>query len=219
MRLVSALLMATVLLWSTTSSALVLCARPRADGTYNSSIKVRNTCKGSETQLDPVALGLQGPPGPGGGAHLKDTNGLDIGHLMGPDQVTVSVGGVDTLAFVDRDGFTPIGTLYFTSLDCTGQGLVHSSLNGVLPICWSDGTTAWVVPRSGASLTTNNSERRLSREFVSQAGCDTFFGAGNSTFTAPNGCCLSQLSTQELASPASTGALPSVVPPFSVALP
>jgi hypothetical protein len=46
--------------------AVMLCARPRTDGTYNATVKIRELCKLSEHQLDPVALGLQGPPGPQG---------------------------------------------------------------------------------------------------------------------------------------------------------
>ena len=46
--------------------AVVFCARPRFDGTFSAGVKVREACKPRETQLDPVALGLQGPPGPQG---------------------------------------------------------------------------------------------------------------------------------------------------------
>lgn len=42
------------------ADAAVLCA-PRSG-----AVSVREACKSTETQLDPVALGLQGPPGPKG---------------------------------------------------------------------------------------------------------------------------------------------------------
>jgi hypothetical protein len=45
--------------WSTTSAA-VLCKTP------SESVKVRDICKPREVQLDPTALGLQGPTGPQG---------------------------------------------------------------------------------------------------------------------------------------------------------
>src|SRR5262245_52071984 len=48
------------------SCAAVLCARARPDGTFNTTIKLRASCHAPETQLDPVALGLQGPPGASG---------------------------------------------------------------------------------------------------------------------------------------------------------
>lgn len=47
---------------SSRAEALVLCAPKDGEG----SVKVREACKKNETQLDPVALGLQGPPGPKG---------------------------------------------------------------------------------------------------------------------------------------------------------
>src|SRR5436309_15499506 len=47
--------------WSTTLAA-VLCK------TRSESVKVRDTCKPREVQLDPIALGLQGPTGPTGPA-------------------------------------------------------------------------------------------------------------------------------------------------------
>jgi hypothetical protein len=44
---------------SASANAAVLCANP------SESVFVRLQCKGNEIQLDPVALGLVGPPGPG----------------------------------------------------------------------------------------------------------------------------------------------------------
>jgi hypothetical protein len=42
------------------ADAIVLCAKPDNDGTFNTNVKIRTTaCKQSETQLDPGALGLQ----------------------------------------------------------------------------------------------------------------------------------------------------------------
>src|SRR5690242_11485519 len=43
-----------------TASAKVLCARP------SGTLKIRDACRSRETLVDPVALGLQGPPGPPG---------------------------------------------------------------------------------------------------------------------------------------------------------
>lgn len=52
-------------------SAVALCAKQRSDGTFNSSVRIREACKAREAQLDPPALVLQGsdgPPGPVGKA-------------------------------------------------------------------------------------------------------------------------------------------------------
>jgi hypothetical protein len=59
-----AILAATVLsAAASVASGVVLCAKQRADGTFNSSVKIREACQGRETELDPAALGLQGPAG------------------------------------------------------------------------------------------------------------------------------------------------------------
>ena len=53
------------------ADAIVLCAKPDNGGTFNTNVKIRTTaCKPSETQLDPGALGLQGPTGPTGARGL-----------------------------------------------------------------------------------------------------------------------------------------------------
>jgi hypothetical protein len=54
---------AAAMLVATSAEAVVLCAKPRSDSTYNTSVKIRESCKTGETQLDPAALGLQGPQG------------------------------------------------------------------------------------------------------------------------------------------------------------
>ena len=51
------------------ASAAVLCK------TSSGLVAVRDACKQGETQLDPVALGLQGPPGPKGDAGAPGTTG------------------------------------------------------------------------------------------------------------------------------------------------
>src|SRR5262245_18022652 len=57
------LLAAVIATWDSRADAVVLCAKPRADGTFSTSVKIREACRTSETRLDPGALGLQGPPG------------------------------------------------------------------------------------------------------------------------------------------------------------
>jgi hypothetical protein len=48
------------------ADAVMLCARPRSDGTFSTSVKIREVCQTRETPLDPLALGLKGPQGPAG---------------------------------------------------------------------------------------------------------------------------------------------------------
>jgi len=62
--------LAALLLVQSTHAA-VLCAKPRPDGTFNASVKIRDVCRAREVQLDPADLeltGEQGPPGPQGTA-------------------------------------------------------------------------------------------------------------------------------------------------------
>jgi hypothetical protein len=130
------------------AEAVVLCAHPRSDGTFNTSVKIRETCKPAETQLDPVALGLQGPPGSQGplgpigpagppgpaGASLvmKDAVGSTVGFFTGfRDASTTSPAAVlrheadgVVLLNVDPTGIEDtsqsIGDRYLTP-DCSGQ--------------------------------------------------------------------------------------------------
>jgi len=51
---------------ASSAEAVVLCAKPRADGTFNSSVKIREACNSNETQLDAAQIGIQGPQGPAG---------------------------------------------------------------------------------------------------------------------------------------------------------
>src|SRR5262245_27421625 len=64
-----------VVVFAMSAESAVFCARRRADGTFNSSVKVRETCKPSEQQLDPVAFGLQGPKGDQGDPGLSGPKG------------------------------------------------------------------------------------------------------------------------------------------------
>jgi hypothetical protein len=68
-----------------------MCGRKTGAGQLapGSTVKLRDACKANEVQVDPVALGLQGPKGnqgdpgapgsAGPGAVLKDANGTIIG--------------------------------------------------------------------------------------------------------------------------------------------
>jgi hypothetical protein len=46
-----------------TAHAVVLCAKPKQDGTFDSAVMIRQSCRSDESQLDPGVLGLQGPKG------------------------------------------------------------------------------------------------------------------------------------------------------------
>src|SRR5687768_5825035 len=44
------------LICASSTHAVVLCARQKADGTYNASVKIRETCRTSEQTLDTAVL-------------------------------------------------------------------------------------------------------------------------------------------------------------------
>jgi hypothetical protein len=58
----------TLLVGIGSAQAVDLCARQRADGTFNTTVKIREVCKSSEVPIDLGALGVEGPPGPQGPA-------------------------------------------------------------------------------------------------------------------------------------------------------
>ena len=59
------IIVATIFVASS-AEAVVLCAKPRSDGTFNTSVKAREACKTGETQFDAAQIGAQGPQGPVG---------------------------------------------------------------------------------------------------------------------------------------------------------
>lgn len=90
----------TVLAAAQIAEAVVLCAMPKKDGTYSTTIKLREVCKPSETHLDPGALGLQGPqgnkgdvgnPGPQGEPGVCECPATTTTTVPGSTTTTVSV--------------------------------------------------------------------------------------------------------------------------------
>ena len=49
---------AVLLLFNATADAAVLCAKRRSDGTFHSTVRVRETCRQGETVLTPEAVGF-----------------------------------------------------------------------------------------------------------------------------------------------------------------
>ena len=85
-------------------------------------------------------------------------------------------------------GFTPgLLILYYTSADCSGTALVPDDPS-LAKFGTVIGTTLYFSPSLGVS-TTFNSILERNGTYTSQAACDASFGAGNSTFVAPEGCC------------------------------
>ncbi len=109
------------------AEGVVLCAKPRANGTYSTTMKVREACVGKETTLDPAALGLQGPPGPPGpSASLRILDSADsaVGHAAGPSAVVVAAPSGPLLLNVAPSGFIDHGALAYQNGICAGAAFI-----------------------------------------------------------------------------------------------
>jgi hypothetical protein len=132
--------------------AVVLCAKQRSDGTFNSSVRIREACKSRETQLDPVALGLEGPqgeqgqqgePGQAGSFEVQDGLGNTVGTLIGKHTngfftvLEPTSGKALTLVQFGRSDGTGVDILpipsivgiRFSGLNCTGQAYISFGEN------------------------------------------------------------------------------------------
>jgi|CXWL01.1.fsa_nt_gi hypothetical protein len=211
--------------------AAVLCARPRLDGSFNTTIKIRQTCAPRETQLDPGALRLQGPKGdkgdtgdvgpqgpPGDVGHsavLKDAAGTYIGALSGrsgeqyPIVLRSAGGSVWNFQWIGTQG-TSLGApnqnfLYYTSSDCSGPALVPG-VDQPIPV----------------AIVLDNVMYYPTGPFVSETVHSklvgyTTAGACAGTFSPPDLCCTADASgsAQDVA-PAGTLDLGPLVTPFHV---
>jgi hypothetical protein len=160
LRVVFALLV-SVLSLAEPADALVMCAKAGDNGSPRSgaAIRLRDTCRALEVQVDPVALGLQGPPGPPDrGAVARDANDAIIGSagtLLLPDpneelrgvqvvvatpllsgQPTPIVVSVGTKGFVSK--WDAPGQIFFESADCSGPAYWVEA-NGFYPPFGNDG--------------------------------------------------------------------------------
>lgn len=141
------------------ADALFMCGPKKPDGTVRegASIKLRSACKPNELQVDPVALGLQGPPGEVGptgppgptgasgvSAIARDAEGRVIGPLWNGapgdlgQEVVVGTTDVNGMSRVIRTpiyaaGFPYNGTpvvLLFAQSGCSGSSYIETSTYG-----------------------------------------------------------------------------------------
>lgn len=209
MRCRPAVLVCLLIALQSTSAAAVLCARKRPDGTFNSNVALRETCRPRETQLDPVALGLQGPKGdqgnPGTGVSVIDANGARVGTVvdvyrterdigesntpLGQVSLLREVGSRPVLFRVSSLGFehTLADRLTFSELGCVGDAsfeLDDVSAPPVVDVALAVfGSTAYVS--TGATVLGLDGPSQL-RFNYSPANCAQDAG----TFVPPNACCL-----------------------------
>ncbi len=184
--------------------AMVLCTSSRGSGT----VRVRPACRGNETQLDPVTLGLQGPSGPAGptgttgtsgpggdrGPALvwKDANGVFVGLAEGGGPTAVRRlpnGDLVRLALDERGFKTQFeqptfldfwGSYYFVSADCTGTPLIPATGERITTTYISGATVYY----PGAMIT-RTVNARIDVGLVSPSDCARFGGTSTST----GACC------------------------------
>lgn len=211
--------------------AVVLCAKQRPDGTFNSSVKIREACRASEVALDPVALGLQGPPGPEGPAGasgagvVRDQIGAFVGNVVGQsiEGTTVFryVGPLAVAFRIGRNGLSSRidgGFAAFESADCSGapwlQPLRYPEPNPVLVEASAISGTTLFYRTSNTTLNVHLRSLAQSQPEV-VADCSTYGG------TLVNGaCCLpvDQMVDYLPAASIDWSAL-GLVPPFEVEAP
>jgi hypothetical protein len=163
------------------------------------------------------ASGLSGPSG-SSPLLVKDSNAATVGVFDGAGSAIYDDGGtLVKLPNLNMAGFqqTFFFSVQYTSNNCTGTALAGVD-NSLVPFANVVGTTAYYPPSSGAPTGINSALGRSGvTPFVNQAACDAFYGVGNSTFVAPDGCC--QVTAFSFpAGPVITIDLSAFVPPFSV---
>jgi len=152
----------------------VLCTSKNGTGT----LKLRDACRPSELQVDPVALGLRGPPGPTGpegpqgppgtAAVVKDAMGRLVGQLYPETPVSQGllfdnslvireVQGRGLLLLVGETGFlrTP-PLLFFETTTCAGSPFFGMAVGSpppglLLTSAFVEGSTAY-YPSSGSPV-------------------------------------------------------------------
>ena len=197
------------------AASLILAAHAHAAvlcRTHTETVKVRDACKPTETQMDPVTLGLQPR------LVVKDTNGavvgiLEPGHTAihhypdrgggiyltnsidsfpedgGGNLVATRIANTPVCLTVCRDGFQEVGGIHFTSTDCSGTPLLTadggSGPTSALALVLTapvGGCSAYYPTSVGVTL-------RLVRSSLLVTDSSTCLGSFGGSFTAPNRCC------------------------------
>ena len=219
------------------AQADVLCKKP------NGALSVRTQCKGKEVQLDPAALGLQGPAGPlglqgpkgdkgdvglqgpaGPAAVVKDANEGFVG-VLSPNYAN-GVNGVliqteDSLAMVL---INPDGTfldqsfrVVYTSTDCSGPaGLLPQASNPPSPGLFSIGFVVdfTLYYTSSDSLSGSiHSAAIIGEDNLGPQSCNP-----GQFFVSPHACCYTESGTGAGKSVMRTFDLSGFVLPFHVEL-
>ncbi len=146
--------------------AAVLCTSRIGTGT----VRIRTACKPNETKLDPIALGLQGPPGPSPGFTCTSTC------ISGFPSVQFTCGGTAT-SCTSPDGFQ---TAHARVVDCVTSDALAT------PFCLASACAAGPCPNQPMtpSCTADQATWHISGSisFDSNAPC-RWVGPGGASFT------------------------------------
>jgi hypothetical protein len=229
--------LAAVLACSLGANAAVLC---KGKSLSASILRVRTSCKANEIQIDPITLGLQGPPGPPGlAAVARDAADRLIGSVSN-FRADEAHGALVTLAHVVADGISkPIVTYfgasgfnggvdapYFESSDCSGAPLVRSERpqdNAFDPttLGFAIGSQVQDSPQSvaGNGARVYYADGAFEMKTVMSillpaptAGCSS----QGWTFVPPAGCCTGAAPGPAFYAPAATIDVSGFVPPFRI---
>jgi hypothetical protein len=211
----------------TNALAVVLCARQKPDGTFSAGVRIREACRPSEAQLDPVTLGLQGPPGtpgapgaPGPGLVVRDANGTVVGLVL--ERLTIArQDGARFFAFeVERDGVHVSDTaiqLSYLGPGCTGQMWLD---DGVTVVPHIPRAKVVVGARAFYAAGDRTLNTVLSLKEVGPNYPESMCTMTGGTFTPPDVCCRPAICGQSqcnmMGAPAFEVDLSSLVPPFHV---
>lgn len=229
----------TLIAVGSTHASVVLCAKPRGDGSFSTTVKIRTgACRANEQQLDPGPLGLQGPKGDPGSVGpqgvvgpalvVRDTAGVLVGSVLvsgtgdrGTRSIVIArkVPGGSAAAFtVKAAGFeeqTAI-SLFFEDSSCSGTPLVPAIESDLLPLATVVGGVAYFA--DGVASTKLLGAVLLAPYVGGMASCVESGGQ----FLPPSSCCFaySSVSTDVLAAASMLDVTAlGLVPPFRVEVP
>src|SRR5262249_21201929 len=128
---------------------------------------------------------------------VKDSNGLTLGAFdaYNPNTFPPSAGALRNVAgrivhvSANISGLNQgLTYFYYTSAGCTGSVLYSVDGTSLVAPGTVVGTTVYFPQTSGVSTSISSILGR-SQTFTDQSACDAYYGVGNSTFLAPDGCC------------------------------
>lgn len=186
------------------TTAAVLCVKKDKNGNPSGSIAIRATCKKTETQLDPVTVGLRGP-----GAVVKDANGETVGLFFEEHGWVLRQVGSSAVRFMANEAGlikSEVRTLDHESTDCSGPTFTSPDQEEVLALVKRGlvrGTTVHYVSGPSVVATIRSSSE------VPATSC-------GETFIPPNICCHSSGVGAVLRNPMDTLDLSHLVPPFHI---